>query len=111
MLVSSPASSRRALRILIVTADRDAGASSAASRPAAGPREGRLPRMRSATKEQPRNRPGGGRREGAHMTVTLELSLEEARLLREHLARHIAEVDHELVHTEQRQMRHALAAD
>jgi hypothetical protein len=45
------------------------------------------------------------------MTVTLELSLDEARLLREHLVRHIAEVDDELVHTEQRQMRHALATD
>lgn len=45
------------------------------------------------------------------MTVTLELSLDDARLLREHLARHIAEVDDELVHTEKRQMRHALAMD
>ena len=45
------------------------------------------------------------------MTVTLELSLDDARLLREHLVRHIAEVDDELVHTEQRQMRRALALD
>lgn len=45
------------------------------------------------------------------MTVTLELSLDEARLLREHLVRHIAEVDDELVHTEKREMRHALALD
>jgi hypothetical protein len=45
------------------------------------------------------------------MTVTLELSLDDARLLREHLVRHIAEVDDELGHTERRQMRHALALD
>jgi hypothetical protein len=45
------------------------------------------------------------------MTVTLELSVDDARFLREHLVRHIAEVDDELVHTEQRQMRHALALD
>jgi hypothetical protein len=45
------------------------------------------------------------------MTVTLELSLDDARLLRDHLLRHIAEVDHELVHTERRQLRHEIALD
>jgi hypothetical protein len=45
------------------------------------------------------------------MTVTLELSLDDARLLHEHLVRHIAEVDDELVHTEKRELRHALALD
>ena len=45
------------------------------------------------------------------MTVTLELSLDDARLLRDHLLRHIAEVDDELVHTERRQLRHEIALD
>jgi hypothetical protein len=45
------------------------------------------------------------------MTVTLELSLDDARCLHEHLARHIAEVDDEVVHTERRQLRHELALD
>jgi hypothetical protein len=45
------------------------------------------------------------------MTVILELSLDDARCLGAHLARHIAEVDDELVHTERRQMRHELAVD
>ena len=45
------------------------------------------------------------------MTMTLELSLDDARLLREHLVRHIVEVDDELIHTERRQMRHELAVD
>lgn len=45
------------------------------------------------------------------MTVALALSLEDAQFLREHLQRHIAEVDDELVHTERRDMRHALAQD
>src|SRR4030095_11739598 len=45
------------------------------------------------------------------MTVTLELSLDDARLLRDPLLRHIAEVDDELVHTERRQLRHEIALD
>jgi hypothetical protein len=45
------------------------------------------------------------------MTVTLGLSLEDVQFLREHLQRHIAEVDDELVHTERRDMRYALAQD
>lgn len=45
------------------------------------------------------------------MAVTLQLSLDDARCLRDHLARHIVEVQHELVHTERHQMRRELAAD
>jgi len=45
------------------------------------------------------------------MTVTLELSLDDARCLYDHLTRHILEVDDELVHTERQPMRHELAAD
>lgn len=43
--------------------------------------------------------------------MTLELSFDDARCLFDHLARHIAEVDDELIHTERRQMRHELAVD
>ena len=45
------------------------------------------------------------------MTLKLELSLDDARCLYDHLTRHILEVDDELVHTERRPMRHELAAD
>ena len=45
------------------------------------------------------------------MTVTVKLSLHDARCLYDHLSRHILEVDDELVHTERRPMRHELAAD
>jgi hypothetical protein len=45
------------------------------------------------------------------MALTLELSLDDARCLRDHLALHIAEVDDELVHTERRQMQHEIAVD
>jgi hypothetical protein len=45
------------------------------------------------------------------MTVTLEPSIDDARCLRDHPARHIAEVDDEQVHTERRPLRHALAID
>jgi hypothetical protein len=45
------------------------------------------------------------------MTVRLELSIDQARLLQRHLAWHIAEVDDELVHTERRQMQRELAQD
>lgn len=45
------------------------------------------------------------------MTMTLELSVDDARLLREHLVRHIVEVDDELIHTERRELRHELALD
>jgi hypothetical protein len=45
------------------------------------------------------------------MTVTLELSVDDARCLRDHLARHIAEVDDEQAHTERRPLRHGLAVD
>jgi len=45
------------------------------------------------------------------MTVTLQLSLDDARCLYDHLTRHILEVDDELVHTERQPMRHELADD
>ena len=45
------------------------------------------------------------------MTINLALSTEDARFLREHLQRHIGEVDDELIHTDDRTMRHALAED
>ena len=45
------------------------------------------------------------------MTITLALSPEDARFLREQLQRHIDEVDDELIHTDERTMRHALAED
>ena len=45
------------------------------------------------------------------MTVTLALSSDDARFLREHLQRHIGEVDDELIHTDSRTMQHALAED
>ena len=45
------------------------------------------------------------------MTVTLELSFEDARCLSAHLTRHINEIDDELAHTERRLMRHELAVD
>lgn len=43
--------------------------------------------------------------------MQLDLSLEEARFLRDHLARHIAELDAELVHTDKRELQRALAID
>lgn len=45
------------------------------------------------------------------MTLTLELSLDDAHCLYDHLTRHILEVDDELVHTERQPMRHELATD
>jgi hypothetical protein len=45
------------------------------------------------------------------MTINLALSPDDARFLREHLQRHIGEVDDELIHTDNRAMRHALAED
>jgi hypothetical protein len=45
------------------------------------------------------------------MTITLALSADDARFLREHLRRHIAQVDDELVHTDRRAMQHELADD
>jgi len=45
------------------------------------------------------------------MAVTLQLSLDDARCLYDHLTRHILEVDHELVHTERQRLRRELAAD
>jgi len=45
------------------------------------------------------------------MPMTLELSMDDARCLYDHLTRHIVEIDHERVHTERHQMRRELAAD
>lgn len=45
------------------------------------------------------------------MTINLALSPDDARFLREHLQHHIDAVDDELIHTENRTMRHALAED
>ena len=45
------------------------------------------------------------------MTINLALSADDARLLHEHLRRHIDEVDDELIHTDNRTMRHALVED
>ena len=45
------------------------------------------------------------------MSVNLALSVEDAQFLRDHLRRHIAQVDDELVHTDRRDMQHALAQD
>ena len=43
--------------------------------------------------------------------VTLELSAEDARLLHEQLAYRIAELDRDLVRTDQHQLQHALAGE
>ena len=43
------------------------------------------------------------------MTINLALTPEDARFLREHLQRHIAQVDDELVHTDRRAMQHEIA--
>ena len=45
------------------------------------------------------------------MTINLALSPEDARFLHEHLQRHIGAVDDELIHPDNRTMRHALAED
>jgi uncharacterized protein YPO0396 len=45
------------------------------------------------------------------MTINLALSPEDARFLREHLQRHIAQVDDELVHTDRRALQHEIASD
>jgi len=45
------------------------------------------------------------------MTVTLDLSSDEQRLLSTHLARHIEYLDAELVRTDQHTLQHALARE
>lgn len=45
------------------------------------------------------------------MTINLALSPEDARFLRQHLQRHIAQVDDELVHTDRRALQHEIAGD
>ncbi len=43
--------------------------------------------------------------------MNLELSPQEAKLLRTHLARHLEVVENELVRTDKRELQHALAAE
>ena len=43
--------------------------------------------------------------------MTLTLTPQEAQLLRSHLARHLAHVESELVHTDKFELQHDLAAD
>lgn len=43
--------------------------------------------------------------------IRLELSTEDAKLLREQLEQHITELDRELVRTDQHNLQHALAGD
>ena len=43
--------------------------------------------------------------------MNLELSLEEARFLKRHLAYYIHEVDNELIHTDSRDLQRALVDD
>ncbi len=45
------------------------------------------------------------------MTISLELSPEEARLLLEHLANHMKHLDAELVRTDKRELQHAIAQE
>jgi hypothetical protein len=45
------------------------------------------------------------------MTINLALSPDDARFLREHLQRHIRQVDDELVHTDRRSMQREIASD
>jgi uncharacterized protein YPO0396 len=45
------------------------------------------------------------------MTINLALSPEDARFLREHLQRHIQQIDDELVHTDRRALQHEIAED
>ena len=45
------------------------------------------------------------------MTLKLQLSDDEARLLASHLERHLRRLEAELVHTDRRDLRHALAAE
>ena len=45
------------------------------------------------------------------MAPTLDLSADDLRFLAEHLGRYIASLDDELVHSDKREIQHALAAD
>jgi hypothetical protein len=45
------------------------------------------------------------------MAVTLDLSSDDVGFLADHLARYIASLDDELVHSDTREIQHALAAD
>jgi len=43
--------------------------------------------------------------------MKLELSAQEAKVLSTHLTRRLTDLQHELVHTSDRQLHHAIAAD
>ncbi len=43
--------------------------------------------------------------------MQLEISLEEARFLKQQLRRHLSEMENELVHTDKHELQHALAQD
>ena len=45
------------------------------------------------------------------MTIQLELSSDEARLLVEHLSQHLRHLDAELVRTDKHELQHALARE
>jgi hypothetical protein len=45
------------------------------------------------------------------MTISLELSREEAQLLLDHLASHLKHMDAELVRTDKRELQHAIAVE
>jgi hypothetical protein len=43
--------------------------------------------------------------------MNLEISAQEAQLLRTHLARHLQDVEHELVRTDKAELQHAIARE
>jgi hypothetical protein len=43
--------------------------------------------------------------------MNLEISTQEAQLLRTHLARHVENVEHELVRTDKAELQHSLARE
>jgi len=43
--------------------------------------------------------------------MQIDLSIDEARFLHQHLARHLEEMESELVHTDQRDLQREIAAD
>ena len=48
----------------------------------------------------------------AHLhRMNLEISPQEAQLLRTHLARHVQHVENELVHTDKHELQHSLASE
>jgi hypothetical protein len=43
--------------------------------------------------------------------MQIDLSIDDARFLHQHLSRHLEEMENELVHTDKRDMQRAIAAD